>query len=93
MLLLLRQQSDGQTIAAMQSAELIAHSVIDGARNRAKDRHLRTVLDQQQRTESLHSLRRRRRRAPPTPRKPRRAPPPALLYEIPRGTAENLPRL
>jgi len=90
LLSLLREQYANDP-AASQSARQIAQAVVDGARDRSLDRHLRPVIDQQRRTEPLNELRKRKRIKPPTPRKLRRAPPPRLLYGGGRKkNAENL---
>src|SRR5437773_2164702 len=46
------QQSPGDREGARRSAEAIAHTVLDGARERSGDPHRRPLLDQQARTES-----------------------------------------
>jgi hypothetical protein len=87
---LLRQQYAVDP-AALVSAQAIAQAVIDGARDRSHDRHLRPLLDLQRRTDPLTRTRRRQRRAPRPPRKPRRAAPPKLLYEKSKVHAKKLP--
>ena len=89
LLALLREQY-GRDPTARQSAQKIAQAVIDGANDRSRDRHLRPLIDQQQRTEPLQQTRRRRRTAPKKPRKLRRAPPPKLLYGGSKKRAGNL---
>jgi len=87
---LVRQQY-ARDPAETVSAELIAQAVIDGARDRSRDAHLRPLLDLQKRTAPLTRTRRRRRKAPRPVRKPRRAPPPKLLCGgTPSARVENL---
>jgi hypothetical protein len=71
LLALLRHQYAGEA-AATPAAHQIAAAILDGARDRSRDRHLRPLLDLQRRTEPLDQVRRRRRRPPPPVRKPRR---------------------
>ena len=48
---------------AREAAVQIAETILRGARDRSRDAHLRPILDQQRRTESLTRLRKRRRSA------------------------------
>lgn len=89
---LLRQQYADDP-GAMISCQQIAQAVIDGARDRSRDRHLRPLLEVQRRAEPLTQTRRRRRRAPRPTAKSRRAQPPKILYEKSREAVENLPSL
>jgi hypothetical protein len=51
----------GARAAGRDAAVEIAETILRGARDRSRDAHLRPVLDQQRRTESLTRLRKRRR--------------------------------
>jgi hypothetical protein len=64
LLSLVQQQWHGERVAAARSAQRIAHAVLDGARDRSRDPHVRPLQDQQQRTDALHHVRKR-----PRPRK------------------------
>ena len=78
-LLALVRQQYLQDPAVTQTATALAAAVLDGARDRSRDRHLRPFLDQQRRTAPLTHVRRRARPRPRVPRKARRVAPAKLL--------------